>query len=49
VSKIWSVVLVQTKGLGLMFHSLIHVRMSASSSVMLWGSVVRRGMMGWAE
>jgi hypothetical protein len=41
VSKIWSAVLVQTNGLGLVFHSLIHLRMSASSSVMLWWALRR--------
>jgi hypothetical protein len=35
VSRIWSAVLAHTNGFGPAFHSLIHLRMSASSSVTL--------------
>jgi hypothetical protein len=35
VSRIWSAVLVQTNGLGSVFHLLIHLRTSVSSSTTL--------------
>ena len=41
VSRISSAVLVQTKGLGSLFHSLIHLRMSVSSSVTLRSTDLR--------